>query len=167
MRNKSTNKIEELYNLFKDKYIYTSLYDIPFTNWIDISNGNYDAIKKKPITLLEGIINYAIQILYNEKIKLFGLSKKEISTYRKITDISINRWRYVSTGKPIYNTRANNDQKKLNEEPKKYTIGDYSKIFFDYTKKTYNLNKMSAFEGLTILDSISKSNEIRRNANSK
>ncbi|NIV66652.1 MAG: hypothetical protein GWN40_11220 [Nitrosopumilaceae archaeon] len=143
---------------------------MPFANWIELADEDLNAVKKKDLYILDGILNYAKNKLYREKIKIFGLSENEISLYRTMTDIAINEWKYTSTNKPIYNSRAKRDKAKIHDlnNRKKYALGDYSKYIYNNTGKTYKLNEMSVFEVLTILNTINEKIKLsKRNANKK
>lgn len=163
---KRETSIDDLYAFYKPD-LYTSIHDMPFTNWIDLANGNLNAIKRCDYTILDGILSYARTVIYEEKAKIFGVSKEEISFFKRIADININKWKYITTGKAMYQHKASTAQARLDKDQDTgdLKLGDFSELIFKSTGKSYELNKMSAFEVLTIVNSIKNDNERRRKRN--
>lgn len=148
----------ELYDVLK-KNMYTSLHDMPFSNWLDMKKGNLSAMKRLDMFILDDMLMYNEYLLWCEEKDLFGLSKDEVLYHKQRAKITILENRFVNTGNFLHKDQADRvraqmssvDSKELND----YKLGDYAEFIFSNTKQTYNLAVMSAFEVLTIIKSVS------------
>lgn len=160
--------VEYLYNNLKD-CLYTSISEIKFPNWLSLIGGNLQAIKKKDVAIIEDVLTYAKYVLYVEYKDKFKLHNAEIARIVNECEITQLNHLFHKTNKSIYKYRAGlliDRLKKEDEENKeqKIKIATIAERIFTETGQSYDIENMSAFEVLTILESINnrKQNGVRR-----
>jgi hypothetical protein len=143
---------------YKDELsnIYQKLSEIPFSNWYGMWS-DLEMLKKKPCRVMKSTLERIRYNLYIEEKEAFGFEESEIRLIKKESEAIYERARYIETGNYLHINRAEiieDKIKSLKGDGKKSKIGDIATLIYKATGKTYNFDKISAMEVLTIIREI-------------